>query len=55
MFTSDVGLGGLDRLERNLADAVAFDQHRGTALQLVLVRIEQLGILEQNLTHESPV
>jgi hypothetical protein len=45
------GTGGLDRPIGDLADAVALDQHRHAVAEVVLGRIEEPGVAEQDLAH----
>jgi hypothetical protein len=51
LAVDDIGVGCLDRFRRDFPDQIAFDQHRNPALQRIGIRIEQVGILEQDLRH----
>jgi hypothetical protein len=48
-----VGLRGLDRLPGDLADRLTLDEDRESTLERVSARIEQAGVLEQDLRHSK--
>ena len=48
-----VGIRRLDRLRGDFPDRFAFNEDRKPALKCVRVRIEQVGVLEQDLRHSK--
>ena len=48
-----VGIARLDRARGDFADRLAFDEHRNPALERSQMRIEQIGVLEQDLRHSK--